>query len=97
VADLDGVWTVERVTGLLPPMLGVSKRISGSSGETRLGRLPGVPFEVEGLVLRYRRPFASLVDILEPDGSGYLGRTMFRGRQLGRFRMSSQRKSEAEN
>ena len=97
VADLDGVWIVERVSGLLPPMPGVGKRISGSSGETRLRRLPGVPFEVDGLVLRYRRPLAGVLDILEPDGNGYLGRTMFRGRQLGRFRMSPQRKSEAEN
>jgi hypothetical protein len=87
VTDLDGVWKVERVSGLLPPMIGVRKRISGSSGETQLGTLPGVRFAVEGLTLRYRRPLSGFVDVLEPDGTGYEGRTTFRGRQLGRFRM----------
>jgi hypothetical protein len=84
---LDGVWKVERVSGLLPPMIGVRKRISGSSGETRLGLLPGVPFVVEGLALRYRWPLSGFVDLLEPDGAMYKGRTTFRRRQLGRFRM----------
>jgi hypothetical protein len=87
VADLDGVWNVERVSGLLPPMIGVRKRISGSSGETRLGVLPGLPFAVEGLALRYRGPFGGFVDYLEPDGTGYEGRATFRGRELGRFSM----------
>jgi hypothetical protein len=87
VADLDGVWNVERVSGLLPPMIGVSKRISGSSGETRLGALPGLPFAVEGFALHYRDPFRGFVDYLEPDGTSYEGRATFRGRELGRFRM----------
>lgn len=87
MAELDGVWTVERVSGLLPPLVGVEKRISGSVGESRFRRLPGVPFVVEGLALRYRRPFSGFVDFLEPDGSAYLGRATFRGRDLGRFRM----------
>ena len=88
VAELDGVWNVERTAGLLPPMIGVRKRILGSSGETRLGSLPGVPFTVDGLALRYRGPFSGFVDFLEPDGPAtYDGRATFRGRELGRFRM----------
>jgi hypothetical protein len=87
VADLDGVWTVERVSGVLPPMVGVRKRIHGSRGETRLRGLPGAPFVVEGLTLRYRAPLWGLVDYLEPEGDGFRGRATFRGRELGRFRM----------
>jgi ferritin-like metal-binding protein YciE len=87
MADLDGLWSVERVSGFLPPMLGVRKRIAGSTGETTLGGLPGAGFAVEGLVLRYRAPLSGLVDVLEPDEGGYRGRTTYRGRQLGRFRM----------
>jgi ferritin-like metal-binding protein YciE len=87
MADLDGTWTVERVSGALPPLAGVRKRIAGSTGETKIGRLIGVPFVVEGLTLRYRRPLDGLVDYLEPDGDGYAGRTVYQGRELGRFRM----------
>ena len=87
MAELDGLWSVERVSGVLPPMVGVRKRISGSSGETKVGQLPGVPFAVEGLSLRYRAPLWGLVDHLEPDGDGYRGRAVYRGRELGRFRM----------
>ena len=83
---LDGVWKVERVSGALPPMLGVRKRISGARGSTRLGALP-LPFEVDGLTLRYRFPLAGLVDVLEPDGDGYRGRAFYLGQQLGHFRM----------
>jgi hypothetical protein len=64
MADLDGLWSVERVSGFLPPMLGVRKRIAGSTGETTLGGLPGAGFAVEGLVLRYRVPLSGLVDVL---------------------------------
>jgi hypothetical protein len=87
MAELDGTWSVERVSGVLPPMLGVRKRIAGSTGETKVGLLPGVPFVVEGLSLRYRLPLSGLVDHLEPDGDGYGGRAVYRGRELGRFRM----------
>jgi hypothetical protein len=87
MAELDGVWSVERVSGLLPPMVGVRKRIEGSSGETRLGRLPGLPFLVEGLTLRYRAPLWGLVDYLESEGDAYRGRATYRGRELGRFLM----------
>jgi hypothetical protein len=85
MTELDGVWNVKRVGGLLPPMVGVRKVIRGGSGETKLGRLPGAQFDVVGLSLRYRGPFKGFVDELEPDGDGYLGRATFRGRVFGRF------------
>jgi hypothetical protein len=83
--SLDGRWNVVRTGGLLPPMYGVEKRIHGNRGETRLGPLPGVPFHVVGLELRYRPPLAGFVDVLEPEGDGYRGRATFRGRDFGRF------------
>jgi hypothetical protein len=85
VGELDGVWNVRRVSGLLPPLVGVQKRISGSSGETRLGRLPGIPFDVVGRDLHYRAPFQGFVDELEPVGAGFRGKATFRGRVFGRF------------
>ncbi|MGB2875639.1 MAG: hypothetical protein WBB76_09240 [Gaiellaceae bacterium] len=87
MGELDGVWDVRRVSGLLPPLLAVRKQISGTKGETKVGPLPGAPFDVVGLQLRYRRPFSGLVDELEPQGDGYLGRATFRGREFGRFEM----------
>jgi len=85
VSRLDGRWDVVRTGGLLPPLYGVEKRIQGVRGETRFGPLPGVPFSVVGLQLRYRPPLAAFVDVLEPDGDGYRGRATFRGREFGRF------------
>jgi hypothetical protein len=85
VGELDGVWNVKRVGGLLPPLVGVRKRIRGSSGETRIGPLLGVPFDVVGRDLHYRPPFQGFVDQLEPAGDHYLGRATFRGREFGRF------------
>ena len=85
MGELDGVWKVKRVSGLLPPLVGVQKRISGSSGQTRVGPLFGVPFDVVGRDLHYCPPFQGFVDELEPTGSGYLGRATFRGRVFGRF------------
>ena len=87
VAELDGVWEVRRTGGLLPPLLGVEKRISGTSGETRLGPLPGAPFDVVGRSLRYHGPFRGLVDELEPNGNGFRGRATFHGREFGTFEM----------
>jgi hypothetical protein len=91
VAELDGVWEVRRTGGLLPPLLGVEKRISGTSGETRLGPLPGAPFDVVGRELRYRGPFRGLVDVLEPNGHSFRGRATFRGRPFGTFEMHRKR------
>jgi hypothetical protein len=88
VAELDGLWDVKRVSGLLPPMVGVHKLISGSQGETKVGPLPGVQFDVVGLSLRYRAPFRGFVDELSPLGDGYAGRATFRGREFGRFALT---------
>ena len=86
VAELDGVWTVERAGGLLPPMPGVRKEISGRFGATRVGPLR-MRFEVVGDELRYCGLLRGLVDRLEPDDDGYDGCAFFRGLELGRFRM----------
>ena len=87
MAELDGVWNVRRLGGLLPPLAGVSKRIDGARGETSLGRLPGAPFDVVGLSLHYRAPFTGFVDELRPHGDAYLGRATFHGQEFGRFAM----------
>jgi hypothetical protein len=93
VADLDGVWSVRRCSGALPPLLGVRKRIRGDRGETVLPGGLGVRFVVSPAddrrrELRYRPPFAMVVDVLEPDGDGWHGRTLVFGRAVGEFRMS---------
>jgi hypothetical protein len=88
VDELDGVWNVKRLSGLLPPMAGVHKRISGASGETRIGPLFGISFDVVGRDLHYRAPFQSFVDELEPAGDGYVGRATFRGREFARFALT---------
>jgi hypothetical protein len=85
MAGLDGDWNVRRVGGFLPPLVAVRKTIRGSTGETKVGPLPGATFDVVGLSLRYRAPFRGFVDELEPHGDGYLGRATFRGREIGRF------------
>jgi hypothetical protein len=87
VGELDGEWTVERTGGLLPPLVGVRKRIRAGRGVTALGPLPGVPFDVRGRELHYRAPLRGLVDVVEPDGDGYSGRALFNGRQWGTFRL----------
>ena len=89
--ELDGVWIVHRTGGLLPPMSGVTKRIHGRRGETRVGRAPGGPFDVIGLELHYRAPFSGFVDMLVADGDGFRGRATFRGREFGRFSMTPMR------
>jgi len=89
MAELDGVWKVARTGGLLPPLYGVRKEIRGDRGETKIGALPGAPFDVVGLQLRYRGPLRGFVDVLEPDpyAGGFRGRATFRGREYGRFRL----------
>jgi hypothetical protein len=88
VPVLDGIWNVRRTGGLLPPLVGVTKRIEGTRGETRIGPAGGVPFDVVGLELRYRPPFTAFVDVLVEDGDGFQGRATFRGREFGRFEMT---------
>lgn len=84
---------MERLDGILPPMVGVRKTIRGEGGETRVGPLPVWPFRGERregrVALVYRPPFSTFVDEVrqEPDGS-WLGRMTFLGFELGRFRMT---------
>ena len=88
MAGLDGVWSVRRVSGALPPLWGVRKRIHGARGETTVGPIR-MPFDVLGNELHYRRPFRGLVDIVElsPDGTHGDGRAAFRKREFARFAM----------
>jgi ferritin-like metal-binding protein YciE len=86
MSELDGTWRIERVSGALPPLYRVRKRISGAEGETLVGRV-ALRFDVEGLQLRYRFPLSGLVDELEPEDGGFRGRSLMGGRELGRFRM----------
>ena len=88
VSVLDGTWNVHRTGGFLPPLVGVTKRIDGTRGETRVGGVAGVPFDVVGLELHYRAPFGGFVDVLAPHGDTFLGRATFRGREFGRFAMT---------
>jgi len=87
VDELDGVWRVERVGGALPPLYGCLKRIDGGRGTTEFGRVPGMPFDVRGLELHYRGPFAPLVDKLEPRDGGFFGHATVLGREFGQFTM----------
>jgi hypothetical protein len=99
MGELDGSWKVERVSGALPPLYGVEKRIEGQRGQTRFGPVP-FRFDVDGLRLRYRFPLSGLVDELTPEHepaaaaaadprvTGYNGRTFVLGREIGRFRMT---------
>ena len=87
MAELDGVWDVKRVGGALPPLVGVRKEISGTSGSTKVGPLACLPFDVVGHSLRYRPPFQAFVDVLEPVGDAWRGRATFAGRGFGKFEM----------
>jgi hypothetical protein len=88
MAELDGEWELQRLSGVLPPLVGMRKRIHGEHGATVLpGGLP-VPFAVVAHELRYRPPFSMIVDVLEPDGDGWHGRATVFGRTVGEFRMS---------
>jgi hypothetical protein len=91
MSELDGTWRVERTGGFLPPLVGVRKHIAGERGVTRVGSLPGVPFDVVGNELRYRRPFASFVDVVTPDDRGFSGRATFCGRTFGLFVLRPER------
>jgi hypothetical protein len=87
VGELDGVWDVKRLGGALPPLVGVRKEISGTSGVTKVGPIALAPFDVVGLTLRYRPPFRAFIDELEPAGELYRGRATFRGREFGKFEL----------
>jgi hypothetical protein len=85
-AALQGSWRVERISGLLPPLLPIRKDIGAAAGVTRIGPLQ-VPFDVEGRTLRYRGPLQAFVDELEPSGDGFVGRATVLGREYSRFRL----------
>jgi hypothetical protein len=92
-SDLEGRWRVERLSGILPPMLGVNKEISGARGRTKLGPLPVLPFRVESredcIALAYSPSFSVLIDELTAgSGDSWVGRTTLGGYKLGRFRMT---------
>jgi hypothetical protein len=91
MSELDGFWNVRRVSGALPPLIGVRKRIDGARGETIVIAGPGIPFDVRGYELRYRAPFAFLVDVLEADGDGFHGRATAFGRTYGEFELRRSR------
>ena len=88
MSELDGDWELRRVSGALPPLSGLRKRIDGAGGATVLPGGLGVPFAVVGRELRYRPPFAMVVDVLEPHGDGWHGRATVFGRTVGEFSMS---------
>ena len=100
--DLEGDWRVERLSGFLPPMVGVRKQIRGDRGKTRIGPLPGWPFRDEQherrITLIYHPPFSALVDeLLAGTHGSWLGRSMLGGRELGRFRMSRGRYNDTRS
>jgi hypothetical protein len=80
------VWIVRREAGLLPPLVGVRKTISGARGSTSVGPVRA-RFDVVGRELRYRGVLKGFVDVLEPAGDGWAGRATFAGREYGRFRL----------
>jgi hypothetical protein len=87
VGRWDGTWQLHRVSGLLPPLAGVRKRMHDARGETIVGPIRA-PFEVRGDELHYRRPFTGFVDVLEPvDDRRANGRATFHGREFGRFEL----------
>ncbi|MBV8258774.1 MAG: hypothetical protein JOZ56_03260 [Actinobacteria bacterium] len=88
MSELNGEWDLHRLSGALPPLSALRKRIDGDRGATVLPGGVGVPFDVVGRELRYRQPFAMVVDVLEPDGEGWLGRATVFGRTVGEFRMT---------
>jgi len=88
VPELEGEWELQRLSGVLPPLLGMRKSIRGDRGATILPGGLRVPFTVVAGELRYRAPFSMVVDVLEPDGEGWHGRATVFGRTIGEFRMS---------
>jgi ferritin-like metal-binding protein YciE len=86
MSELDGTWDVERMSGFLPPLVGVRKRIQGARGATTVGALRA-SFDVVGRELRYSGPLEGFIDVLEPANGSWEGRATFRGREYGRFRL----------
>ena len=87
MSELDGTWEVRRLSGALPPLSGVRKRIEGTRGETVIAGGPRLPFDVVGHELRYRPPLQWLVDVIEPTGAAFHGRATALGRTYGHFEL----------
>ena len=87
MSELNGVWEVKRTGGLLPPLVGVEKRIAGRSGVTKVGPILCLRFDVVDGSLRYRPPFQAFVDELVAQGDGFRGRATFAGREFGTFQL----------
>lgn len=97
---IEGEWRVDRLSGFLPAMAGVQKRIHAGSGETWIGPLPVWSFRCEpkkeGVALIYRWPFSGLVDEVRPESGGaWIGRSKLLGVELGTFRMAPMGHPEA--
>ena len=84
--SLDGVWDVKRVSGALPPLVGMRKRIGGMRGETLVGPVR-MSFDVRGNELHYHAPFTGFVDVIEGEGDVLQGRSTYSGRDFGRFEL----------
>jgi hypothetical protein len=87
MSDLDGEWSVRRLSGALPPLMRVRKHVAGGRGYTSVLGVVRLPFEVRGLEVRYRFPLSFLVDVLEPEGDGFRGRGTAFGRTYGTFEL----------
>jgi hypothetical protein len=91
--DLTGRWALSRVSGLLPPLGLLHKRIAGARGATAFGSLLDIPFRVRsgarGPVLVYSGPLGIVRDRLRrrQDG-GWDGEATVLGIRIGRFRMT---------
>jgi ferritin-like metal-binding protein YciE len=96
VTSLDGVWDVKRVSGALPPLVGMRKRIGGTGGETLLGPMR-MRFEVRGNELHYHAPLSGFVDVVEGEGDVLQGRATYKGREFGRFELRRVRMSTKED
>lgn len=100
MSELEGRWRVERLSGILPPMMGVSKEIHGERGKTRFGPLLSLPFRVEKrehcMALVYQPPFSMLVDEIEhASEDSWEGWATLGGHGIGRFRMMRTRRKQA--
>ncbi len=90
---LEGEWRLQRLSGALPPLIGVRKEVRGDRGKTWFGPFPAASFRVEEredcLALVYRPPFSVLVDEVRRESEGsWLGKATLGGRTFGRFRMT---------
>jgi hypothetical protein len=83
-SELVGRWRVERVSGILPPLL--RKRIGSEDGWTAFGGIPLARFRVRGRTLDYA--LWPVRDELTPGAAGeWIGRGLLFGREFCRFRL----------